>query len=191
MYQTRQMMEKLITPETRQMTLNELAWNYQKKKNPIYFATAFYRVYNLLKQFRYDYEALTEQDFVSIALEKLEQCLTKFDGIGKFSSYFMFCLAKKTNTVSNLCSNKQRKTENYCEDMSLYEIAYTNDNQNLFELTQDLSQLALTVTQKNYLDLLLCGYNKTQIAKILGTCTKYLNSGLNIKTIELKQVLNA
>jgi len=197
MYQTRKMMEKLITPQSRTMKLNELAKLYQEKdkdekpiKNPVYLATAFYQLYNLIIKIRVDNYCLNEQDVVSITLERLDKCLLKFDGSGKFATFFANCLYRKLKDISKLARNKQRRLEDSVEDASLYENVYHDYEQHLYDLNQNLSSLNLTIQEQMYIGLLMQGYNKVEIANLFQISKKNLYTQLEkLKTQSLHDML--
>jgi hypothetical protein len=192
MYTTRKMMEKLITPQSRAMSLNELATRYQESKNPTYFATAFYKLYNLIGKIHYDVIALNEQDVVSIVLDRLEVCLTKFNGSQQFSLFFANCLYRKLEHISKLASNKQKKNEVYVDNIEIYETKYHDIDLELFELNDSIASLNFNITQQMQVGLMLQGYNKVEIAELFNVSKRNTFRQIQaLRTPELHDALNS
>lgn len=133
MYETLSRMGKLVTPELRKLTLEELALMYQKgeyKKDPRVFATAFVKCFRFIKNvglnkdnqddgkaFDLNLALIDEADVVSISLEKLDNCLSTFVyGLNKngnstklFLTYFLFIFKNGLITECKKLMTQKRK----------------------------------------------------------------------------------
>ncbi len=104
MERTLKMLKQISTKENEERSLEELSELYKVDKNPMYFASAFVILYNLIwnivYSFLYGSYVLNEDDVTSFTLEILDNVLFKFepDKNNKFITFFVTCLKNKCLT---------------------------------------------------------------------------------------------
>jgi hypothetical protein len=186
---TRQMLKRLITEESSKMDYKELATNYQKTQHSSYFATAFYKLFNLIKQIHGYYSNVLPEDAASISLVLLDKCLLSYNFKNSFTTYFYRSYSNRLKSAANFKRNRFPQKQLCVEDVSIYQHSYDNTEQKFFELQHDISLMDLNVKQLQYIKGLCDGYNKTEIAKEMGVSTFYLNRGTKLRTPEIKELL--
>lgn len=166
MNSTRKMMKKLITKETQKMSFDALAGHYQRTLNPTYLATAFENLFEMIYVLKSKYRNITEDEASSCAVEQLDICLRNFNFTNKFSTYFYLCYENKLIDKNNLVINRNRVNENSIKINSITS-HYSDYTNKTFELINSIKTSDLQLNEKKYLILLLIGFNRKEISKIL------------------------
>jgi len=162
MYETKKLLNSFVDTKLLELSLENLAIEYQKTPTTNILATAFNKVYNLAIQVENKYWGLNDDDLASWCLEKLDYCLKTFNGDNKFSTYFYIVFSNKLREETENINAKKRKGIL----VSINELINTGveDTYNFIELL-----LPTNLTDKEYKYCLLVsdGYDKKDIAEKL------------------------
>jgi len=170
MEQTKKMLDKLITEESKKMTLEQLAEAYQKELNPIYFATIFNKMYNLIINLSNHYYGLNKDDIASFALEKLDYSLRTYDGVHKFSTWYTTILKNKFREETESLNYKKRKVVFFSDsyDELLKSGFDLQDNSFTFnDINSSINLNKLSQQEILFCNLLANYYSKNDVMKIM------------------------
>ena len=92
---TYKMLVGLTQDKYKNLSMEQLALEYQKELNPSILAESFVRNYGFIFQIASGYYGLTEQDIASHALERLDYCLQTYQQGRKFLTYYGTVLKNK------------------------------------------------------------------------------------------------
>lgn len=185
MYGTFKQMKLLITEESEKMNYNELCEKYKINLDPIYLATAYVKLHEMIANISHRYFGLTDEDFESYALEKLDQAMQTFDSDKSgFTTYFYILFKNKLRQETQYL-NMQKRKANYVSNS--YELMVENGFDIESETSVDdqlFSIEELSMREKEYCRLLLLEYTNAEISKIMGvslTALSYYRTKIKIK----------
>lgn len=187
MYNTRKLLLPLIDAHYDDLTLEELCEEYKIKADARILASAYDKIYRLAIVINNNYWGLTEADYASHCLERLDFCLRTYDirpnRKAKFITYFCKVYGNKLREETEALNRKKRK----CILTSINELINVGveDTYNLIELL-----LPNTLTEKEYRLCMLEseGYDKQYCADALGVSRmtiSNLEKSLRIKLADL------
>lgn len=166
MYNTYKLLLPLVDDNLKVLSLEKLSDLYKQSQQSNILATAYTKIYKLATVVKNNYWGLTEEDYASFCLEKLDTCLKTYnnaDKKAKFSTYFCRVYGNKLREETEKLNYKKRK----CILESINELVDIGieDTYNLIEMI-----LPNTLTQREYE---LCkleseGYDKAYCAEALG-----------------------
>lgn len=170
MEKTRKMMSTMIKEEDKNMTLEEIAEQYQINYNPSLLAISFEKLYKLILDVSNGYFGLTIEDIVSFSLEKLDYCLQTYDNESAlFVTYFTTCLKNKLREETLYLSMQKRKVIHNSESYDMliedgFDITYEDEEIKIIDLLEDKN---LTEREKIYCRLILKTYTNMEISEML------------------------
>jgi DNA-directed RNA polymerase specialized sigma24 family protein len=175
MQETYKMMVGLMQDKYKDLSMEQLALEYQKELNPSILAESFVRNYNFIFQIASGYYGLTEQDIASHALERLDYCLQTYQQGRKFLTYYGTVLKNKFREETQYLNTYKRKVIFHS---SSYEVMVDNgfdlvanaQGNEMVELIEDLRERGLEDKEIRYCFYLLMGESNANIAKSMG-CT--------------------
>ena len=178
MISTLQTLQTIITPETRQMTLEDMATAYREDLNPSLLAAAFTKTYNLIINISNNYYGLTADDIASYSLEKLDYCLQTHDERAAFSTYFTVNLKNKFREETQSLNTQKRKAIFYSDSYdTMIENGYDIEGPDLVtHQIKDLSSYGLNDREMEYCHLIIKDYTNTEISKMLGVSVMTLSN---------------
>ena len=88
MQETYKMMVGLAQNKYRDLSMEQLAIEYQKELNPSILAESFVRSYSFIFQMASGYYGLTEQDIASHALVRRDYCMQTYQQGNKSLTYY-------------------------------------------------------------------------------------------------------
>lgn len=165
MYETLKLLQPLINKETNDWTLEYCAYMYQREHASNILALAYSKIYKLATVVKNNYWGLTEEDYASFCLERLDFCLKTYDADAKakFTTYFCRVYGNKLREETEKLNYKKRK----CILESINEVIDmgVEDTHNLLEM-----MLPNTLTPREYelCKLESMGYDKAFCAEQLG-----------------------
>ena len=175
MRETYKMMVGLMQDKYKDLSMEQLAIEYQKELNPSILAESFVRNYSFIFQMASGYYGLTEQDIASYALERLDYCLQTYQRGRKFLTYYGTVLKNKFREETQYLNTYKRKVIFHS---SSYEVMVDNgfdlvanaQGNEMVELIEDLRERGLEDKEIRYCFYLLMGESNANIAKSMG-CT--------------------
>ena len=169
MQETYKMLVGLIQNKYKDLSMEQLAIEYQKELNPSILAESFVRNYSFIFQMASGYYGLTEQDIASHALERLDYCLQTYQQGNKFLTYYGTVLKNKFREETQALNTQKRKVVFHS---SSYEAMVDNgfdlvasakeDGVNILEELQDYG---LTNREIEYCLYILIGESNADIAE--------------------------
>lgn len=180
MEKTYNMLTTIIIQETEQMTLEEIASEYQGNLSPSLLAIAFKKLYKLIIYTGNKYTGLTSADIASFSLEKLDYCLSSYtQGEVKFITYFTTVLKNKFREETQSLNTHKRKAmfvSNSYEQMveNGYDVA--EEMLDLDNLSDDLKSYGLSDREILYCEYLVQDLPNKEIAEILGVSQMTLSN---------------
>jgi hypothetical protein len=175
MQETYKMLVGLTQDKYKDLSMEQLALEYQKELNPSILAESFVRNYSFIFQIASGYYGLTEQDIASHALERLDYCLQTYQQGRKFLTYYGTVLKNKFREETQYLNTYKRKVIFHS---SSYEVMVDNgfdlvanaQGNEMVELIEDLRERGLEDKEIRYCFYLLMGESNANIAKSMG-CT--------------------
>ena len=175
MQETYKMLVGLAQDKYKDLSMEQLALEYQKELNPSILAESFVRNYSFIFQIASGYYGLTEQDIASHALERLDYCLQTYQQGRKFLTYYGTVLKNKFREETQYLNTYKRKVIFHS---SSYEVMVDNgfdlvanaQGNEMVELIEDLRERGLEDKEIRYCFYLLMGESNANIAKSMG-CT--------------------
>lgn len=175
MQETYKMLVGLIQNKYKDLSMEQLAIEYQKDLDPSILAESFVRNYNFIFQLASGYYGLTEQDIASHALERLDYCLQTYQQGNKFLTYYGTVLKNKLREETQYLNTHKRKVIFHS---SSYEVMVDNgfdlvacaQEDETTNLVEDLREHGLEDREIKYCLYLLMGESNANIAKYMG-CT--------------------
>ena len=172
---TYKMLVGLTQDKYKNLSMEQLALEYQKELNPSILAESFVRNYSFIFQIASGYYGLTEQDIASHALERLDYCLQTYQQGRKFLTYYGTVLKNKFREETQYLNTHKRKVIFHS---SSYEVMVDNgfdlvanaQGNEMVELIEDLRERGLEDKEIRYCFYLLMGESNANIAKSMG-CT--------------------
>lgn len=179
MQETYRMMVGLTQSKYKDLSMEQLAIEYQKGLNPSILAESFVRNYSFIFQMASGYYGLTEQDIASHALERLDFCLQTFKQGNGFLTYYGTVLKNKFREETQYLNTHKRKVIFYS---SSYEVMVDNgfdlvacaQEDEITNLVEDLREYGLEDKEIQYCFYLLMGEPNVNIAKNMGCTTMTL-----------------
>lgn len=179
MQETYRMMVGLMQDKYKDLSMEQLALEYQKELNPSILAESFVRNYNFIFQVASGYYGLTEQDIASHALERLDYCLQTYQQGNKFLTYYGTVLKNKFREETQNLNTHKRKVIFYSSsyeemvDNGFDLVAHAQENE-MTDLIEDLREYGLDDREIKYCFYLLMGEPHVDIAKNMGCTTMTL-----------------
>lgn len=172
---TYKMLVGLTQDKYKNLSMEQLALEYQKELNPSILAESFVRNYSFIFQIASGYYGLTEQDIASHALERLDYCLQTYQQGRKFLTYYGTVLKNKFREETQYLNTYKRKVIFHS---SSYEVMVDNgfdlvacaQEDEITDLIEDLRERGLEDKEIRYCFYLLMGESNANIAKSMG-CT--------------------
>ena len=172
---TYKMLVGLTQDKYKNLSMEQLALEYQKELNPSILAESFVRNYSFIFQIASGYYGLTEQDIASHALERLDYCLQTYQQGHKFLTYYGTVLKNKFREETQYLNTHKRKVIFHS---SSYEVMVDNgfdlvacaQEDEITDLIEDLRERGLEDKEIRYCFYLLMGESNANIAKSMG-CT--------------------
>lgn len=168
MNRTLNMLSNIITEDTQDMTLEQIAEVYEESLNPSLLALAFKKTFKLIISVSNNYYGLTEEDIVSFSLEKLDMCLQTYKSSqANFSTYFTTNLMNKFREETQALNTHKRKAMFFSDSYeAMLEngfdlIACTIEEDNFIE---SLREYNLTTKELQYCELLIDGWTNKDIS---------------------------
>lgn len=168
MLRTLNMLSNIITEDTQDMTLEQIAEVYEESLNPSLLALAFKKTFKLIISVSNNYYGLTEEDIVSFSLEKLDMCLQTYKSSqANFSTYFTTNLMNKFREETQALNTHKRKAMFFSDSYeAMLEngfdlIACTIEEDNFIE---SLREYNLTTKELQYCELLIDGWTNKDIS---------------------------
>lgn len=180
MLKTLNMLSTLIIEDTRDMSLEQIAEAYRESLNPSLLALAFEKTYKLIINISAKYYGLTDEDIASFSLEKLDICLQTYkSGQVNFSTYFTTTLMNKFREETEALNTQKRKVLFFSDS---YEAMVENGFDLVAATCEDdeimdtLTQYKLTEKEFQYCNLILNGWNNSEISKMMGVSIMTLSN---------------
>ena len=175
MQETYKMLVGLMQNKYKDLSMEQLAIEYQEELNPSILAESFVRNYNFILQISSNYYGLTEQDIASYALDRLDYCLQTYQQGNKFLTYYGTVLKNKLREETQYLNTHKRKAIFHS---SSYEVMVDNgfdliacaQEDETTNLVEDLREQGLEDREIQYCIYLLLGESNANIAKNMG-CT--------------------
>lgn len=187
MYNTLKFLYPLIDGHYEVLTLEELAEEYQIKLDPKILATAYEGIIKLAIIIKNKYWGLTEEDYASFCLERLDFCLRNYDitSTAKFATYFCKVYGNKLREETERLNYKKRK----CILESINELINVGveDTYNLIEM---LLPDTLTTNEYKLCKLESEGYDRAYCAKELGVSKMTIHNMEKSLRVKLSGLLN-
>lgn len=179
MLSTLKTLSTLITDETLEMTLEEIAIAYREDLNPSLLAAAFAKTYNLIIHISNHYYGLTQDDIASFSLEKLDFCLQTYKGDkAAFSTYFYTSLMNKFREETQYLNAQKRKVMFYCQSYDeMVENGFDLESpEQMRDRLDNLASYGLTEREMVYCELILKDFTNVEISKLLGVSVMTLSN---------------
>ena len=175
MQETYKMMVGLMQDKYRDLSMEQLALEYQKELNPSILAESFVRNYNFIFQMASGYYGLTEQDIASYALERLDYCLQTYQQGRKFLTYYGTVLKNKFREETQYLNTYKRKVIFHSSSYEAmvdngFDLVASAQEDEIANLVEDLREQGLEDREIQYCFYLLIGESNAEIAKNMG-CT--------------------
>ena len=175
MQETYKMMVGLMQDKYRDLSMEQLALEYQKELNPSILAESFVRNYNFIFQMASGYYGLTEQDIASYALERLDYCLQTYQQGRKFLTYYGTVLKNKFREETQYLNTYKRKVIFHSSSYEAmvdngFDLVASAQEDEITNLVEDLREQGLEDREIQYCIYLLLGESNADIAENMG-CT--------------------
>jgi|LSQX01.1.fsa_nt_gb RNA polymerase sigma factor (sigma-70 family) len=175
MQETYKMLVGLTQDKYKDLSMEQLALEYQKELNPSILAESFVRNYNFIFRIASGYYGLTEQDIASYALERLDFCLQTFKQGNGFLTYYGTVLKNKFREETQYLNTHKRKAIFHSSSYEVmvdngFDLAASAQGNEMAELIEDLREYGLDDREIEYCFYLLMGESNAEIAKNMG-CT--------------------
>lgn len=172
---TYKMMVGLMQDKYKDLSMEQLAIEYQKDLDPSILAESFVRNYNFIFQLASGYYGLTEQDIASYALERLDYCLQTYQQGSKFLTYYGTVLKNKFREETQYLNTHKRKVIFHSTSYEVmvdngFDLAACAQENEIADLVEDLRKYGLDDREIEYCLYLLMGESNADIAKNMG-CT--------------------
>lgn len=160
----------LITPEIKELSLEQACESYKESLSPALFAFAFTKLFKQVIAVGNKYPGLTEEDICSFALEKLDVCMRTYcPSNARFITYYTKTLMNTFRTETQSLNTDKRRVMYQSTSYDLlveagFDIAVTDEVDCLFET---LACYGLTDRELAYCKLTLCSETNAEIAKTL------------------------
>ena len=167
---TLKMLSTIITPETKELTLEEIATVYKKDLSPSLLATAFAKTYKLIISISNNYQGLTQDDIASFSLEKLDFCLRTYEANNAaFSTYFFVNLRNRFREETQQLNTQKRKALFYSQSYdAMVENGFDLESpEHISEAIDNMESYGLTERERLYCDLILRDYTNAEISNLL------------------------
>lgn len=182
LFDTHAMMKSLITENTKELSIEQLAEVYRKTLNPSILADVYVRLYRLVISVSSSYFNLTDADVASYSLEVMDTCLQTYEPekCAKFSTYFTTAFKNRLRTETQALSTDKRKAI-FNSDSYEYTVENgwdmaANVEQDIINIMEDLQAHNLTDKELTYCNYLLQGYSNKEIAAKLQTSVMTLSN---------------
>lgn len=168
MQNTLKMMKKIITEESKKLTLEQLSEEYQKTLNPVFLAASFEKSFGLIIKISKKFKVLNDNDIASFSLEELDKCLQLWDkskGTG-FITFFGFVLHNRFREELKFLNKDKRKI--------IFHVDLLRDdfdkiyNEDYF----DIKDYSLDEKEIKYCLYKLEGYSSREIANMMNVKTR-------------------
>ena len=175
MQETYKMLVGLTQNKYKNLSMEQLAIEYQRELNPSILAESFVRNYNFIFQMASGYCGLTEQDIASHALERLDYCLQTYQQGNKFLTYYGTVLKNKFREETQYLNTHKRKVIFHSSSYEAmvdngFDLAVYIQEDEMTDLIRDLREYGLDDREIKYCLYLLMGESNADIAKNMG-CT--------------------
>ena len=175
MQETYKMLVGLIQNKYKDLSMEQLAIEYQKELNPSILAESFVRNYSFILQISSHYYGLTDQDIASYALERLDYCLQTYQQGNKFLTYYGTVLKNKLREETQYLNTHKRKAIFHSSSYEVmvdngFDIVACAQEDETTNLVEDLRERGLEDREIQYCIYLLLGESNADIAKNMG-CT--------------------
>ncbi len=172
---TYKMLVGLTQDKYKNLSMEQLALEYQKELNPSILAESFVRNYSFIFQIASGYYGLTEQDIASHALERLDYCLQTYQQGRKFLTYYGTVLKNKFREETQYLNTYKRKVIFHSSSYEVmvdngFDLVVNAQGNEMVELIEDLRERGLEDKEIRYCFYLLMGESNANIAKSMG-CT--------------------
>ena len=175
MWGTYKMLVGLTQDKYKNLSMEQLALEYQKELNPSILAESFVRNYSFIFQIASGYYGLTEQDIASHALERLDYCLQTYQQGRKFLTYYGTVLKNKFREETQYLNTHKRKVIFHSPSYEVmvdngFDLVACAQEDEITDLIEDLRERGLEDKEIRYCFYLLMGESNANIAKSMG-CT--------------------
>jgi RNA polymerase sigma factor (sigma-70 family) len=172
---TYKMLVELAQDKYKNLSMEQLALEYQKELNPSILAESFVRNYSFIFQIASGYCGLTEQDIASHALERLDYCLQTYQQGRKFLTYYGTVLKNKFREETQYLNTYKRKVIFHSSSYEAmvdngFDLVANAQEDEIANLVEDLREQGLEDREIQYCFYLLIGESNAEIAKNMG-CT--------------------
>jgi RNA polymerase sigma factor (sigma-70 family) len=172
---TYKMLVGLTQDKYKNLSMEQLALEYQKELNPSILAESFVRNYSFIFQIASGYYGLTEQDIASHALERLDYCLQTYQQGRKFLTYYGTVLKNKFREETQYLNTHKRKVIFHSSSYEAmvdngFDLVANAQEDEIANLVEDLREQGLEDREIQYCFYLLIGESNAEIAKNMG-CT--------------------
>lgn len=187
MYNTLKLLYPLIDKCYENYTLEQLSAEYQINSDPKILAKAYESIVKLAIVVKNKYWGLTEDDYASFCLERLDFCLRTYDLYcnTKFITYFCKVYGNKLREETEKLNYKKRK----CILESINELINVGveDTYNMIEL---LLPNTLTANEYKLCKLESEGYDRAFCAEVLGVSRMTIHNMEKSLRVKLAGLLN-
>lgn len=175
MQETYKMLVGLTQNKHKDLSMEQLAIEYQKDFDPSILAESFVRNYSFILQIASGYYGLTEQDIASHSLERLDYCLQTYQRGNKFLTYYGTVLKNKFREETQYLNTHKRKVIFHSSSYEAmvdngFDLVACAQEGEITNLIEDLREQGLEDREIQYCLYLLIGESNTDIAKKMG-CT--------------------
>lgn len=175
MQETYKMLVGLTQDKYKDLSMEQLALEYQKELNPSILAESFVRSFNFILQTSSHYYGLTDQDIASYALERLDYCLQTYQQGNKFLTYYGTVLKNKFREETQYLNTHKRKAifHSFSYEVMVdngFDLVANAQEDEIANLVEDLREHGLDDREIKYCLYLLMGEINANIAKNMG-CT--------------------
>lgn len=175
MQETYKMMLGLTQNKYKDLSMEQLANEYQKDFDPSILAESFVRSFNFILQMSSHYYGLTDQDIASHALERLDYCLQTYQQGNKFLTYYGTVLKNKFREETQYLNTHKRKAIFHSSSYEAmvdngFDLVASTQEVETANLVEDLREHGLEDKEIEYCLYLLMGESNADIAKNMG-CT--------------------
>jgi len=175
MQETYKMMVGLTQDKYKDLSMEQLAIEYQKDFDPSILAESFVRNYSFIFQMASRYYGLTDQDIASHALERLDYCLQTYRQGNKFLTYYGTVLKNRFREETQYLNTHKRKVIFHSSSYEAmvdngFDLVASTQEDETTDLIEDLREYGLEDKEIEYCLYLLMGESNADIAKNMG-CT--------------------
>ena len=175
MQETYKMLVGLTQNRYKDLSMEQLAIEYQKEFGPSILAESFVRNFNFILQLSSQYYGLTDQDIASFSLERLDYCLQTYRAENKFLTYYGTVLKNKFREETQYLNTHKRKVVFHSSSYealvdSGFDLVASSEDDETADLIEDLREHGLEDREIEYCLYLLMGESNADIAKSMD-CT--------------------